>query len=106
MRLPELTAGATQPAHLNVQIYIPESSIRKLGSQTLTAQFAGHALEPETWSGPGRYVFRRTLKPEWLKAGNSGDVEIDFSLDKAIPPTGSDLRELGIVVREISIDTL
>jgi hypothetical protein len=33
-----------------------------------------------------------------------GEAEINFSLDRALPPSASDRRELGIVVQEISLE--
>jgi 4-amino-4-deoxy-L-arabinose transferase-like glycosyltransferase len=90
-------------AQLLMRVYIPEAAIQKLGAQTLSARFAGHVLAPQTWSEPGQHVFRRQLDPAWL---NPGQVQVDFSLDKAISATVSEPRELGIVVREISIEPL
>ena len=37
-----------------------------------------------------------------FKAGDT--VRVDFQLDKAIPPGGGDIRELGIVVLSIGLE--
>jgi hypothetical protein len=100
MTLPEPDGNEAQ---LLVRVYVPDVIIQKLGSQTLSARFAGHALAPETWKQPGQYVYRRKLQPDWLKAGKT---QIDFSLEKAIPAATVEPRELGIVVREIAIEPL
>jgi hypothetical protein len=31
-------------------------------------------------------------------------VKVDFQLDKAIPPSGQDQRELGVVVNSVSLE--
>jgi 4-amino-4-deoxy-L-arabinose transferase-like glycosyltransferase len=88
------------PAELMMRLYIPDSTIRQLGAVTLTASVNGRPLAPEKWSHAGPYVFRRELSD----AGITGEAQIDFSLDRAIPPSASDSRELGIVVQEIAIE--
>lgn len=90
-------------AQLLVRIYIPENVIQKLGSITLHASIAGHALAPQTWSEPGRYVYRRELDANMLAPGS---LQINFSLNKSIPPSAQDKRELGIVVQEILVEPL
>ena len=77
--------------------------IQKLGSITLRASVGGHALAPETWSKPGQYVYRRELGADMIAPG---PLQINFSLNKSIPPTAQDQRELGIVVQELSIEPL
>jgi 4-amino-4-deoxy-L-arabinose transferase-like glycosyltransferase len=93
----------TSGAQLLVRIYIPENVIQKLGSITLHASIAGHALAPQTWSEPGRYVYRRELDANMIAPGS---LQINFSLNKSIPPSAQDKRELGIVVQELSIEPL
>jgi hypothetical protein len=82
---------------LTLDVYIPDSSIQKLGPITLTARQGSHVLQPETYEKSGRYSYVRNLE-----AG--GPNRIDFGLDKSIPPSRSDGRELGIVVVRVSID--
>jgi 4-amino-4-deoxy-L-arabinose transferase-like glycosyltransferase len=86
---------------LRVQIYIPENVIQKLGSITLQASIAGHALAPQTWSEPGRYLYRRELDANMFAPGS---LQINFRLNKSIPSSAQDKRELGIVVQAISIE--
>ncbi len=89
------------PSELVMRLYIPDNTIRQLGAVTLTTSVNGHPLAPEKWSHPGQYVFRRELNNAPIAGG---DAEINFSLDRALPPSASDQRELGIVVQEISIE--
>ena len=88
---------------LSVHLYIPESILRKAGPLTLFASAGSHTLNPETWSQPGQYVYRRELEPAWIA---SEPVQMSFRLNKAVPPTARDQRELGIVVSEISAEPL
>jgi hypothetical protein len=87
-------------ALLVVRLYVPENVIQKLGPITLSAHIGSQALAPETWTQPGQYVYRRDLDAALL----TGTIQVDFALDKSLPPHGSDLRELGIVIGEISIE--
>lgn|GEM_PF-1722665 len=91
----------TGRTYLLMRLYIPDNTIRTLGSLTLTARFGGHVLAPETWSRPGQYVFRRELNDAWITRGKT---EIYFSLDRALRALPSDKRELGVVVQEISVE--
>jgi hypothetical protein len=82
-------------AILELYLTVPQPSIEKLKSITLTASVGGSKLAPETYSKAGEYIYRRDVDP---KSISSEAVRIDFQLDKAIAPGASDLRELGIVV--------
>ena len=88
--------GAAQKgAWLRVRVTAPEPLIAKLGTITLAASFNGQQLAAETYSAAGSYVYERDI-PANLLQGKS--ARVDFALDKAMPPAGGDLRELGIVV--------
>lgn len=93
-------AGQTQ-GRLNMRLYVPDSSIQKLGAITLTARVGNHPLAPETFGRGGQFSMVRDLDVAWIKAGPN---RIDFILDKALPPTASDGRELGIVVVSASLE--
>jgi hypothetical protein len=88
-------------ARLVLRLYIPENVIQKLGPMTLTARIGNHALAPETWSQAGSHIYRRDLDAALVAAD---PIQVDFALDKSLPPRGSDARELGIIVREISLE--
>lgn len=87
-------------ATLAVSLTVPPVSIEKLKSLTLSAKVNGTALDPETYSAPGNYTYRRELPASAL---SSDPVRVDFSLDKAIPPGNPDIRELGVVVLSIGL---
>ena len=89
-------------ATLSVKLTVPPVSIEKLKTLQLTASVNGAALDPETYTAPGDYVYRRVLPANLL---GSDPVRVDFSLDKAIPPGNPDVRELGLVVLAIGLQS-
>ena len=88
-------------ARLALQLFIPESTIRKLGPMTLTARIGDRQIGSETYTQAGEYTFARNLEPGWLKPGAN---RVAFSLDKCVRPGPEDGRELGIVVSSASLD--
>ncbi len=89
-------AGSQQKgATLELKLTVPPVSIEKLGPVTLSGSIAGTPLAPEVYSKPGDYVYRREVAPSAL---GEKSVRVDFQLDRAMPPGGGDMRELGIVV--------
>jgi hypothetical protein len=95
-------AGASQNgAVLKLRVSVPAVSIEKLKSLTLTASIDGADLAPETYDQPGQHVYQREIPASQIK----GDlVKVSFTLDKAIPPGGGDLRELGIIVLSAALE--
>lgn len=96
MRVPRNAAGL-----LRLLVTVPDSQIERLGSITLSASVNGAPLPPETFSQPGSFEYVRRLPAEAL---GSGEVTVEFALDKALPPGDPDRRELGLVVASLSID--
>ena len=95
--------GASQKgAKLTAKLTVPPVTIEKLKSISLSATAAGSALPPETYTTPGDYVYVREI-PASLLTGDS--LRVDFQLDKAIPPSGADIRELGIIVLNIGLES-
>ena len=76
----------------------PDALIQKLRSITLYASVNGLTLAPETYTKPGDYTYVRDLPPSSFTGEK---VSVDFHLDKALPPSSSDYRELGIVVSAV-----
>ena len=77
---------------------IPQVSIEKLKSQTISASVNGTPVPPETYTQAGQFAFSRDVPASVL----GGDVaRVDFSLDKAVPPGTADRRELGVVATTI-----
>ncbi|HEX5432389.1 MAG TPA: glycosyltransferase family 39 protein [Bryobacteraceae bacterium] len=86
-------------AQFSMRLYISDVSIQKLGPLTLSASIGGHELAPAIYDRSGLYTYRRDLMPEWI---GQGPIHIYCTLDKALPPSPSDSRELGIVVLDAS----
>jgi hypothetical protein len=94
--------GAEQNgAKLILRFVIPDVQIQRLGPITLRADVAARALSPETLSKAGTYSYSRDVPAD---AFHFDTVLASFSLDKAAPPTESDLRELGVVVTSVALE--
>ena len=50
---------------------------------------------------PGQYTYTRDVAPNLL---GSEAVRIDFQLDKSLPPSSADARELGVIVASVGLD--
>ncbi len=93
--------AAQKGATINLVFAIPDLVIQKLKSITLYAAVNEVKLLPETYSKPGDYIYSRELLPASFTAER---VSVDFHLDKALPPTATDSRELGIIVSAIGFE--
>jgi hypothetical protein len=87
-------------AVLQMNFSIPEAVFNRLGAITVTAHVNGTDAGPQTFSTAGEGVYRRDVPGAALA---SDVVSVDFSLDKGLPPTQQDARELGIVVTSIGL---
>lgn len=89
-------SGAVQKgATLQLRLTVPPVIIEKLKTISLSATIGGSTLSPETYTQPGDYTYTRDVAPALL-AGEA--VRVDFQLDKSMPPSAADLRDLGVVV--------
>jgi hypothetical protein len=94
--------SATQGAALIFALSIPQVTVDKLKSVTLSASINGTALAPETYAHDGQYEYKRDVPPNLMK-GRA--VRVEFHLDKAMPPAGGDARELGVVARSVGLES-
>ena len=88
-------------ATLQLRLTLPPVVIEKLKTIALSATIGGSALPPETYTRAGDYTYTREVAPALL-AGES--VRVDFQLDKSIPPSGADLRDLGVVALSAGLE--
>lgn len=88
-------------ATLVLKFVIPDVLIQKLNSIQLSANVNGVALPPQEYSRPGDYTYSRDVPAAAFPADA---VRVDFSLDKTLPPTPSDKRELGVIVSAIGFE--
>jgi hypothetical protein len=93
--------GAAQNgAKLEVKLAVPDIVISRLSQISLTANVNGLALPPDTFSKAGNFVYTRDIPASAL---TTDPVAIDFTVDKALPPSGQDARELAIIVASVSL---
>jgi hypothetical protein len=88
-------------AKLVVQLYIPDGHVEKLGPVKLRAEAGGKALAPETFDKGGSFTYARDVPAATL---DTNLLPVTFTLDKAMPPSPGDGRELGAVVTAIGLE--
>ena len=96
------SGSAEKGAKLQLKLTVPPVVIEKLKGVALSATANGKPLAPESYTQTGEYVYTREI-PASALTGES--VKIDCQLDKAIPPSAGDLRELGIIVLNASLES-
>ena len=94
--------SAQKGAKLTVKLTVPAVTIEKLKSVALSANAGGSALPPETYTTAGDYLYVRDI-PASVLTGET--LRVDFQLDKAMAPSGADIRELGIIVLNIGLES-
>jgi hypothetical protein len=90
-------SGEPTARKLNLDLYVPPLLTGRLGMITLTASFEGMALKKQSYTKPGPQSFEISLPRQ------VGDRQIDFTLDKCLPPSEEDPRELGVIVSNMSL---
>lgn len=93
--------AASKGATLQLKFAIPDVSMSQLKVVSLAAAINGTALSPESYTQAGQFTYTRDV-PASLLTGDS--VKVDFTLDKTVPPSASDQRELGVIVSTIGFD--
>lgn len=93
--------AAAKGATLLLKFSVPEPVIAKLKTVALSGSVAGKALSPESYTQAGEFTYSRDVDPKQL-AGPA--VNVEFTLDKFLPPSDSDQRELGVVVTSIGFE--
>ena len=90
------TPAPGQAARLRLQFYIPPDRPGKLGPLTLSAEVNGMPLPPQTYASAEEQVYSVDVPAAVLTGARA---RVEFALDKAVPPSSQDSRELGVVVR-------
>ncbi|MGI8741791.1 MAG: hypothetical protein ACR2NN_04310 [Bryobacteraceae bacterium] len=93
--------AARKGATLVLKFSIPEVVIRKLKPIQLSASVNGLAVPAQEYSKPGEYTYSRDVPSTALLGGA---VRVDFALDKSLPPSPADERELGVVVSAVGFE--
>ena len=95
-------AGAAQKgAMLTFKFVVPEVVINKVGPVTLAASVNGTALAPETYSKTGEYTYSRDV-PATALTGDA--VNVEFKLDKFMPASEQDQRDLGVIMTRVGFE--
>jgi hypothetical protein len=87
-------------AQLVMKLAVPDAVIQKLTSVELSASIGGYKLEPQIYTKPGQFTYTRDVPADKLQ---SDVVRIDFAVDHTLPPTDTDVRQLGIIVSEVGL---
>jgi hypothetical protein len=87
-------------AQLVMKLAVPDAVIEKLTSVQLSASIQGYKLEPQIYTKAGQYTYTRDVPADKLQ---SDAVRIDFAVDHTLPPIGTDVRQLGIIVSEVGL---
>lgn len=96
LRLPR--NASSKGAILQLKLTIPDAVLAHEKAVTLSGSVNGVPLKPETYTHPGQYTYLRDIAAAQLEGDSAG---VDFSVDKTIPPSAADKRELGLIVAEV-----
>jgi len=88
-------------ARLAMRFLLPETEIQTLGSVTVSAASGSVSLGSERYGKPGDCLFQQDV-PARLLGGQS--IGVEFTLDKALSPSPSENRELGVAASRIGIE--
>ena len=93
--------AAQKGATLILKFAIAEPSIQKFGSVTIAGKLDSLDLKPEKYTAAGAATYTREI-PASALAGES--VTVSFKLDKFIPSSDADQRDLGVIVSLIGLE--
>lgn len=88
-------------ARLVLKFAIPDPVMAQLRPIKLAAKVNGLDLPTEEYTTPGDQTYTREVPASAL----SGDtITVDFLLDKFLPPSAADQRELGVIVSAVGFE--
>ena len=93
-------AAATRGALLVMKFSIPEIVIKNNKDVTINASVNGEHLPPVAYHAVGDQILKLSV-PASVLAGDA--VRCEFVLDKTLPPSPQDGRELGVIVSSIGL---
>ncbi len=95
-------AGAAQKgATLTLKFVVAEAVLAKLKSMTLSATVNGVKLAPETYTKSGEYTYARDVPATALQKDLA---KVEFTLDKFLPASPEDQRDLGVIVTLVGFE--
>ncbi len=96
-------AGSAQTgARLHFKFTLPDAVINKLGPIQLSASVDGKALPPKRYLMAGTYDYGGDVGAGALTGGL---VTVEFSCDKALAPSGDELRELALIAESARLES-
>jgi hypothetical protein len=101
VRLRPPRQASKKGATLQLKFSVPDVVIAKLKAVSLDATVNGTILGRETYKQAGECIYSRDVPASLL---TQEPVRIDFSLDKVLPPTPGDKRDLGIIVTSVGFE--
>lgn len=95
-------AGAAQKgATLQLKFVAPGVIMDKLKPITLSAAVDGQKLAPETYDKAGEYSYSRDVPASALARDK---VTVEFTLDKFLPASAQDARDLGVIMTLVGFE--
>jgi hypothetical protein len=92
--------SAQKGATLEFTFSLPEVVVKTVGPVSLSAKMNGVALPSQTYSKPGDCTYTTAIPADALRTGQG---LLEFSTDKAMPPSNGDKRELALVAVSIAL---
>ena len=98
-----LRPPADAPLTFEMQLYFPGDYMRNAGGPVTVSLAAGDApLAEATYTEPGGYLLSKPVPRNRLSFPLT---RLSIHLNRALPPAGADLRELGVVVQRLGFLT-
>jgi hypothetical protein len=94
--------AARRGATASLEFSVPDVVIQKLSTVRLAAAVRGTQVGAAQYTASGSYVFKAEIPAELC---GSADTVIDFHLDKALPASSGDGRELGVIATAAALRT-
>ncbi len=95
-------AASQRGGTLMFSFTIPDVVTQKLGKLTLTVSSGGKKLNSESFATTGAQTLTADVPADLLL---KDPVTFDFDLDKSIPASDVDKRELGVIATAISLES-
>lgn len=93
--------SAQKGAVLALRFTLPQVLLQNLKFVTISAAITGFKLPVQGFSKTGENIYRQDVPAQ---AFHDNSVQVDFFLDKTLPPSAADSRDLGIIVSEIGLE--
>lgn len=99
LRVPK--GAAQKGANLILKFAVAEPSIKRFGSISISSKLDTTELPAEKYTNPGPATYTREIPASALAAES---VTVSFKVDKFIPASDADQRDLGVIVSLIGLE--